>query len=78
MHATSTPTEPIDPAVLLRAEMALRLQATLPLGRLGSHVVTAILFDQWINDQTAIETAQDDRARRHRRLPLLDHQAFAF
>jgi hypothetical protein len=48
------------------------------LGRLGSHVVTAILLDQGINDQSTIETTQNNGTRRDRRLTLLDHQAFAF
>jgi hypothetical protein len=41
-------------------------------------VVAAILLNQGINDQAAIETAQDNRTGRHRRLALLDHQPFAF
>jgi hypothetical protein len=41
-------------------------------------VVAAILFDQRINDQAAIETAQNNRAGRRGRLALLDHQSFAF
>jgi hypothetical protein len=31
-----------------------------PLSRLGSHVVAAILLNQRINDEAAIETAQND------------------
>jgi hypothetical protein len=54
-----------------------RAKEELFLGCLRSHVVAAILFNQWVDDQTAIKTTQNDRARRHRRLPLLDHQAFA-
>jgi len=48
------------------------------LGRLGSHVVAAILLDQGINDQPTIETAQNNSAGRDRWLTLLDHQAFTF
>lgn len=48
------------------------------LDRRGSHVVVAILLDQGINDQSTIETAQNNGTGRDRRLTLLDHQAFAF
>ena len=48
------------------------------LGRLGSHVVAPILLDQGINDQSTIETAQNNGTGRDRWLTLLDHQAFAF
>jgi hypothetical protein len=41
-------------------------------------MVAAILLDQGINDQSTIETAQNNGTRRDRRLTLLDHQAFAF
>ena len=48
------------------------------LGRLGSHVVAAILLDQGIDDQTTIETAQNNGTGRDGWLTLLNHQAFAF
>jgi hypothetical protein len=41
-------------------------------------MVDAILLNQRVNDQTAIETAQNNRTGRHRRLALLNHQPFAF
>jgi hypothetical protein len=50
----------------------------LSLGSLRSHVVAAIQLDQWVNDQAAIQTTKNDRTGRHRWLPLLNHQPFAF
>jgi hypothetical protein len=41
-------------------------------------VVVAILLNQGINDQAAIETAKNDRTGRYGRLALVNHQAFAF
>lgn len=41
-------------------------------------MIAPILLDQWIDNQSAIETTQDDGAGRDRGLAFLDHQAFAF
>jgi hypothetical protein len=41
-------------------------------------VSAAIQLNQWIQEQPAIDTALDDYAGRQLRLPLFDHQPFAF
>ena len=45
---------------------------------LASHTAAAILLNQRIKEQTAIDAAMDDHVGRQFRLSLLDHQAFAF
>ena len=55
-HATPTPTAPRDFAVSGPVKEHDDL-----LGRLRSHVVAAVLLHQGINDQSTIETAQNDR-----------------
>ncbi len=73
-HATPTPSELSIPPLRGKAEWIV----LSTLGRLRSHVVVAIQLDQWVNDQTAIQTTKNDGTGRHRRLALLNHQAFAF
>jgi len=41
-------------------------------------MVATILLDQWVDEQTAIETAKDNGTGRYCRLAFLDHQALAF
>jgi len=41
-------------------------------------MVATILLDQWVDEQTAIETAKDNGTGRYRRLAFGNHQAFAF
>ncbi len=41
-------------------------------------MVAAILLDQWVDEQTAIETAKDNGTGRYRRLAFLNHQTLAF
>lgn len=41
-------------------------------------MVTTILLNERIDDQTAIETTKDDRTRRYDWLTFLNHQAFTF
>ena len=55
----------------------------LSLGRMENrfsfpHAVETVLLYQRIDHQTAIDTAMDNRAGREIRLPLLNHQSFAF
>jgi hypothetical protein len=41
-------------------------------------VVAAVQFNQWVYDQATIKTTKNDGTGRHRWLPLLNHQPFAF
>jgi hypothetical protein len=41
------------------------------------HTVAAILLNQRINEQAAVDAAMNDRVGRQFRLPLFDHQSFA-
>ncbi len=71
-HATSNPSEQIDPPTCV-GPMSARF-----LSRLRPHMVATILLDQWVDEQTAIETAKDNGTGRYRRLAFLNHQTLAF